>query len=110
MQNGEFTSNQVPKHLQELMLRILRSAECLRPEQTARVQKLLSAYADVFAKGYLYLGCINRVQHHIITGNSPPIKYAPRRIAPAKSQEMEAAVGELVAQKVVSPASLGLQQ
>ena len=102
MQCGEFSNNQVPKHLQELMQ---RSAECLGPEQTARLRKLLSSYADVFAKDDLDLGCTNLVQHHIITGNSPPIKQAPRRIAPAKRQEMETAVGELVAQKVVEKSS-----
>ena len=80
-QNGEFTRNQIPDHQQELMQ---RSAECLRPEQTARLCNLLLAFADVFAKSDLDLGCTNLVQHHIITGNSRPIKYAPRRIAPAK--------------------------
>ena len=97
-QNGEFTNDQVPEHLQELMQ---RSAECLRPEETARLRKLLSAYADVFAKGDLDLGCTNFVQHCIITANSPPIKHAPRRIAPTKRQEMETAVSELVGAEFV---------
>ena len=94
--------NQIPDHLQELMQ---RSAKYLRPEQTVRLPNLLSAYADIFAKGDLDLGCTNLVQHRIITVNSRPIKHAPRRIAPAKRREMEDAVGELVAQKVVEKSS-----
>ena len=101
-QNVEFTNDQVPEHLQELMQ---RSAECLKPEQTARLRNLLSTYADVFAKGDLDLGCTNHVQHRIITGNSPPIKPAPGRIAPTQHQEMETAVSKLVAQKVVEKSS-----
>ncbi len=56
---------------------------------------MLQKYADVFSSGDLDLGHTNLVKHHINTGNHPPIKQPPRRVAPVWHQEMEKAVDEL---------------
>ena len=69
--------------------------------QAACLAELLRSYADVFSSGDFDLGRTGLVKHHINTGDSLPIKQPPRRIAPAKRQEMEKAVNELIAQGIV---------
>ena len=91
-------STGVPEHLQDLLE---RSVVMLDREHTTRVAKLLREHADVFSNGDLDLGRTDLVKHRIDTGNSHPIKQPARRIAPARRQEMEATVGELISQGVV---------
>ncbi|XP_063876911.1 uncharacterized protein LOC135109462 [Scylla paramamosain] len=71
-----------------------RSIVCLDKEQAVQLEKLLQKYTDVSSPGDLDLGRTNLVKHRINTGNHPPIKQPPRRVAPARCQEMEKAVGE----------------
>ncbi|XP_042213279.1 uncharacterized protein LOC121860268, partial [Homarus americanus] len=47
----------------------------------------------------------SRKMHHIDTGVQRPIKQPPQRIAPARRQEMEKAVGELIHQGLVEKSS-----
>ncbi|ROT62945.1 hypothetical protein C7M84_019191 [Penaeus vannamei] len=70
-------------------------------EQQERLRGTLTRYADVFSKGDLDLGRTGLVQHHIRTGDALPIKHAPRRIAPARREEMQRSVMEMEAQGVV---------
>ena len=92
----------LPAHLQDLWS---RSMVCLDQEQAARLEELLWKYADVFSSGDLDVGRTSLVKHHINTGNHPPVKQPPRRVAPARRQEMEKAVGELVTQGLVEKSS-----
>ena len=55
----------------------------------------------MFSRGDLDLVSTGLVKHTINTGNSAPIKHAPRRIAPARRQEMQRIVNELAAQGVI---------
>ena len=87
-----------PAHLVDLAQ---RSATHLTPRQQERMRDTLQEYADVFSRGDLDLGRTGLVKHHIKTGEAPPIKHAPRRIAPARREEMQRAVKELEAQGVV---------
>ena len=92
----------VPEHLLDLLK---RSATCLDKTQVTQLESLLCNYADVFSTGDGDLGRTGLVKHRIDTGGHPPIKHAPRRIAPARRKEMEAAVGELVEQGLVEKSS-----
>ncbi|ROT64723.1 hypothetical protein C7M84_017328 [Penaeus vannamei] len=85
-----------------------RMAESIEPleqaddsEEQERLRSTLTRYADEFSKGDLYLGRTGLVQHHIRTGDALPIKHAPRRIAPARREEMQRSVMEMEAQGVV---------
>ncbi|ROT65393.1 hypothetical protein C7M84_016626 [Penaeus vannamei] len=88
----------LPDHLTDLAR---RSAIHLDHQQQERLRSTLTRYADVFSKGDLDLGRTGLVQHHIRTGDILPIKHAPRRIAPARREEMQRSVMEMEAQGVV---------
>ena len=92
----------VPEHLRALLE---KSKKCLDPHQARRLRETLCNYADVFSRGDLDLGCTDLVRHTIDTGDARPIKHAPRRIPPARRQEMEKAVGDLLAQGVIERSS-----
>ena len=88
----------LPEHLQDLAR---RSSTNLTEAQTERMRDTLAQYADVFSRGDLDLGRTGLVKHTIDTGNSTPIKHAPRRIAPARREEMQRTVNELAAQGII---------
>ena len=48
--------------------------------QRTRLKTLLDEYADAFSSGPADLGRTSVVKHQIDTGDSPPIKQAPRRV------------------------------
>ena len=72
-----------------------RSTTQLTAEQASRVRALLTQYCDVFSSGDLYLDHTSLVQHCIYTRDSPPIKQVPRRVPPAKREEMEKLIREM---------------
>ena len=88
----------VPEHLREMLK---KSTGCLAPAQAQKLREMLCRYADVFSRGDTDLGRTDLVEHYIDTGDSRPIKHAPRRIPPARRQEMEKAVRDLLAQGVI---------
>lgn len=96
------SSTEVPPFLRDLQQ---RSTACLTEQQAVRVERLLVDYADVFSQGDHDLGRTSLVKHHIHTGNCAPIKEPPRRIAPARRDEVERAVNELWSQGVIEKSS-----
>ena len=88
----------LPEHLVDLAK---RSAAKLTPDQVRRMESLLVRYADVFSRGDHDLGRTGMVKHSINTGSCPPIKQAPRRVSPAKREEMQRMVDEMVAHGIV---------
>lgn len=92
------TVRPLPDFLEDLMH---RSAANLTEAQTEKVRYILARYADVFSRGELDLGRTGLVKHSINTGGSAPIKCPPRRIAPARREEMQRTVDDLAAQGVI---------
>ena len=88
----------LPEYLKDL---VARSTTKLTADQVDKVRKLLTHYADVFSSGDLDLGRTSLVQHHIYTRDSPHIKQPPRRVPPAKREEMQRAVQEMEAAGVI---------
>ncbi|KAK4295125.1 hypothetical protein Pmani_032308 [Petrolisthes manimaculis] len=84
----------LPEHLWDLAK---RSTSCLTEEQAKKTLKALAQYADVFSRGDMDLGRTALVKHSVNTGNSSPVKQAPRRVAPAKREEMQQAVESMAA-------------
>lgn len=82
----------LPEYLEDLTR---RSTTQLTAEQATKVKALLAEYRDVFSSGDLDLGRTSLVQHSIYVRNSPPIKQAPRRVPPAKREEMEGLIREM---------------
>ncbi|XP_063845412.1 uncharacterized protein LOC135091900 [Scylla paramamosain] len=64
------------------------SAANLTEAETEKVRHTLAQYADVFSRGDMDLGCAGLVKHSINMGSSAPIKSPPRRIIPARREEM----------------------
>ena len=88
----------LPAHLTDLAE---RSGSHLTQPQRVKMEDTLREFADVFSKGDHDLGRTGLVKHRIDTGNAHPIKHAPRRIPPAKREEMQQAVKELEKQGLI---------
>jgi len=88
----------LPPHLEDVAC---RSAAHLSEAQTKVMRQLLAQYADVFSSGNMDLGRTSLVKHTIYTRDGPPIKQPPRRVAPAKREEMQRAVQEMAAAGVI---------
>ncbi|XP_050714254.1 uncharacterized protein LOC126997298 isoform X2 [Eriocheir sinensis] len=78
-----------------------RSAANLTEAQTEKMRHTLAQYADVFSRGDLDLGRTGLVKHGINTGNGAPTRSPPRRVVPARREELQRAVNELAAQGVM---------
>ncbi|KAK8372212.1 hypothetical protein O3P69_010910, partial [Scylla paramamosain] len=82
----------LPSFLEDLAT---RSAVNLTEAQTELVCDTLGRYADVFSQSASDLGRTSLVKHTINTGTHAPVKSPPRRIAPARREEMQRAVNDL---------------
>lgn len=92
----------MPHHLEDLLQ---RSIQDLTGEQAGKLRTLLCTYATIFSIGDLLVGCMDLVKHQIDTGNSHPIKHAPRRISPVQRCVMEELVGEMQTQRITEESS-----
>lgn len=88
----------LPSFLEDLAT---RSAVNLTEAQTELVCDTLGRYADVFSQSASDLGRTSLVKHTINTGTHAPVKSPPRRIAPARREEMQRAVNDLATQGVI---------
>ena len=95
---GGLGGKTLPTHVRDLAA---RSSAKLTPEQKQALERVLCEYADVFSQGDHDLGRTSLVKHTINTANHAPIKQPPRRVAPAKREEMQRLVEEMAAQGVI---------
>ncbi|XP_043206931.1 uncharacterized protein LOC122373168 [Amphibalanus amphitrite] len=65
----------------------------LSKEQKEKVTELLTKYSDMFDGR---LGFTSAVEHHIDTGDSPPIRSAPHRVPPFLEDKVRAEIQRLV--------------
>ncbi|CAL9702845.1 unnamed protein product [Knipowitschia caucasica] len=69
--------------------------------QRAELQELLSRFSNVFSTPDGNTGKCSLIQHHIRTGDNPPIKQRAYRTSPEKRAEIERQVGQLLADGLV---------
>ncbi|CAL9686084.1 unnamed protein product [Knipowitschia caucasica] len=69
--------------------------------QRAELQELLSRFSNVFSTPDVNTGKCSLIQHHIRTGDNPPIKQRAYRTCPEKRAEIERQVGQLLADGLV---------
>ena len=62
---------------------------------------MVTQYADVFALDSSELGTTDVVEHHIHTGDSPPVRQAVRRTPFALREKIEEMVAEMEEQGVI---------
>ena len=91
---------ELPEHLTDLYDRAVENV----PEgDRVLIRELLVKYQDVFSRDDKDLGRTSLVKHHIETGDSKPIKQAPRRLPPHQRKEVEKQVLDLLDRGLVEP-------
>ena len=65
---------------------------------------LLMEYADVFSF-HSDLGRTDLTKHHIDTGDSQPIHQLPRRVSPARRQEVRQLLNEMLKNDIIQPSN-----
>ena len=89
----------------EMVTQCNEDSDRLDPIQQEQLLRVLQKYCKAFAERPQDQGCTNRVQHHIHTGDTPPICQVPQRIPVGQGEEAHWAFGEMLEKKIVSPSS-----
>ena len=77
----------------------------LTDSQKAKLQGLCNEYRDIFALSPQELGRTNLVQHHINTGDHPPIRQRTYRVPEAQKRRIEQCIDEMLEQDIVQPST-----
>lgn len=99
-QTDEVKLAEMPEHLQNLWE---RSSKQLDDPQKQELKHLLIMNADVFSKNDQDLGRTDIVQHSIDTGDTRPIKQAPRRLPQVHQEEADRQVKDMLNRGVIKP-------
>ncbi len=91
--------DEVPEHLQEM---VNAAAPNLEPAQFARLCEVVVSCADIFVGPDGKLGHTDLVKHEIDTGNAPPVKSAPRRMADMQRKVADEEIEKML-QGVIEP-------
>lgn len=96
------TSDQteLPTHLQPVWE---SCKENLSASQASKVKNLLVNHSNVFAKDKDDLGRTDIAKHKINTGDTPPIKQAPRRLPLSKKEIMKTEIDRMLKQGIIEP-------
>ena len=87
----------VPGHLLGLI------PEDLQPCEQYQLAKTLCSYEDIFVGPDGILGKTNVVKHEILTGDSRPIKHAPRRVGPHQQEIIQTEVDKMLSAGIITP-------
>ena len=87
----------LPEHLINLIPQNITKGE------QYELAKTLLRYKDVFVGPDGVLGRTNVVKHEILTGDSRPIKHAPRRVGPHQQEIIQAEVDKMLSAGVIAP-------
>ena len=77
----------------------------LTDSQKTELQRLINEYRDVFALSPQELGRTNLVQHHINTGDHPPIRQRAYRVPEAQKRRIEQCIDEMLEQDIIQPST-----
>ena len=91
----------LPEHLRGLLD---RTSHDLDDSQKGQLANTLLQFVDLFpVPGSALTGHTDAVEHTIDTGDSPPIRCAPRRMSPQKIKQEEACVEEMLTGGQIEP-------
>ena len=91
----------LPEHLQGLLERASSDLDSLQKSQLANT---LLKFVDLFPiLGSALTGHTEAVEHTIDTGDSPPVRCAPRRMSPQKIKQEEVCVDEMLSGGQIEP-------
>ena len=91
--------------LWELVTQCSGEDDRLSPTQQEQLLQVLSEHRKAFADGPQDQGRTSRVQHRIHTGDSLPVRQAPRRIPVGQREEVHKALHDMLEKKIVSPSN-----
>lgn len=77
----------------------------LTDSQKAKLHGLINEYGDIFALSPEELGGTNLVQHHINTGDHPPIRQRAYRVPEAQKRRIEQCIDEMLEQDIIQPST-----
>ena len=80
---------------EKLMTQLDFSEDHLSAAEKQELKAMVTQYADVFALDSSELGTTDVVEHHIHTGDSPPVRQAVRRTPFALREKIEEMVAEM---------------
>ena len=92
---------QNPGTLDSVLVDLDNSA--LSSAEQSRLRELLQDYRDIFAIHPDELGRTNIVQHHIETGDHPPIRSRPYRVPYAQKETIEKHIEDMLHRNVIQP-------
>ena len=92
----------LPLELEELLN---RSTDGLDDEQIGVLTDLLNEYQDVFATSKNPFSRTSITQHRIVTGETKPIKQAPRRLPLHLKEKAEEEIEKMLAKGIIEPSS-----
>lgn len=98
----ETNSEELPQLLQQIYD---KTASELNSDQMTRFKELLKKEQDIFASGKSDIGRTNIVKHVIDTGDTRPVKQAPRRLPLSKSAEADQEVKEMFQSGIIEPST-----
>ena len=99
-ESREVIHTELPPHLQPIWE---SCTENLTTDQASKVKDLLLKHSNVFAKDKNDLGRTDIVKHKINTGDTAPIKQAPRRLPLAKREIMKTEIDRMLKQGIIEP-------
>ena len=98
-------ADSLPAHLRDLLDQTSRD---LDTTQQRRLADVLLQYSDLFPPpGSTFTGHTDAVEHEIYTGDSSPIRCAPRRMSPQKMKKEEECVTEMLRGRLSPVTALG---
>ncbi len=92
------TNVKLPPHLNDVYK---KASEYLEMKEKAEVESMLASHQKAFCKDEFDLGRTHLVEHSIDTGDSRPIKLAPRRVPLAFQNEEKKAIEHMLKKKAI---------
>ena len=90
----------LPEYLKDLLDGV---SDDLEDIQRGQLAEMLLEFVDLFPPGTALTGHTDAVEHAIDTGDSLPIRFAPRRMSPQKIKQEEACVEEMLTGGQIEP-------
>ena len=75
----------------------------LNDHQSSQLEELLRSYEDIFSSGPKDFVRTNKITHKINTGNTIPIRQAPRRLPGNRREEIGLLIRTMIGQDVIQP-------
>ncbi|TPP57169.1 Retrovirus Pol polyprotein from transposon 17.6 [Fasciola gigantica] len=87
----------------DMLERLLPHPDSVETEARQKLKLTLADFTDIFAWDEKETGRTGAVQHYIDTGDSHPVRSAPRRIPIHYQQQLEDMIDDMLERKIIQP-------